>query len=255
MPRLRPSDLVYWLLAGISLAVIPLGLFPGVAVVRMAPTALLAAIALPRTRSLFGTTIAWGLFWGACGDWFLGTFEPDLAPMGVIAFFLGHICYIAGMRRTGWQVSSGRRSIVAGLCLFGVGYGGFILWVNPLQPISRIAWVALDPAPQMLPVAPALLAYMPLLMGMASVAVLRRGSRLWSAGALIFVASDALIPLNQFLLPRPPGAICASNWLMFAGFLTYYWAQYWIAKGAMAEAADAGGEPHPARMQVADSGT
>ena len=235
-PRLRPSDLAYWLLAIVSIAVIPLGPFAGLAALRMAPTILLAAIALPRTRSRFGTTIGWGLFFGACGDWFLSTFDPDLAGFGVIAFLIGHICYMTGLRRAGWQATSARRAIVVALLSFGVAYAGYIAWVNPMQPVSHILWFDLHPAPQMLPVAPALLAYTPVLIGMASVAVLRRGSRLLAAGALGFVASDAMIPLNQFLLPRAPGAVCASNWLMVAGFVTYYGAQYWIARGAMAEA-------------------
>ena len=74
---------------------------------------------------------------------------------------------------------------------------------------------------------------MPALIGMASVAVLRRGSRLLAAGALVFVASDAMIPLNQFLLPNAHATdLCAAPWLMFTGFLTYYLAQALIALGA-----------------------
>ncbi|MBI5608467.1 MAG: lysoplasmalogenase [Deltaproteobacteria bacterium] len=240
MPRPRPFDLAYWLLASVSIAVIPLGPFTGLAALRMAPTLLLAGVAWAHTRRRFGVTIGLGLFLGAWGDWFLSTFDPDLAPLGVVAFLLGHISYIAGLRGAGWQATAARRAAAAGLVTFGLAYGGYIAWVNPLQPLSHILWFDLQPAPQLLPVAPALLAYMPWLIGMACVAVLRRGSRVLAAGALVFVASDAMIPLNQFLLPKPAGAVCASNWLMFAGFLTYYAAQFWIAKGAMDEAGPAG---------------
>lgn len=232
----RPLDLAYWLLASLSIAVIPLGSFAGLPVLRMAPTVLLAGMAWAGTRQHFGVTMGLGLFLGAWGDYFLSTFDPDLAPLGVIAFLLGHLSYIAGLRRVGWQTTPGRRAVVAGLVAFGASYGSYIAWVNPLQPVSHLLWFDLQPAPQLLPVAPALLLYMPWLIGMASVAVLRRGSRRLAAGALVFVASDALIPLNQFLLPRPAGAVCASNWLMFAGFVTYYAAQFWIAKGALDEA-------------------
>lgn len=237
---MRPTlvDIAYALLSLASIALIPLGVFNGLAFVRMAPTLLIAYAVLQGTRSAFGTTIAWGLLFGALGDYFLNTFDPDLGVFGVIAFLLGHICYIAGMRRAGWQVTPGRRAVVAGLATFGVVYGALIVWLNPLQPVQRIAWMALDPAPQLLPVAPVFVAYMPFLVGMACVATLRRGSRLMAAGGLIFVTSDALIPLNQYLLPKAqPTDPWASTALLYPGFITYYLAQYLIARGAMADAA------------------
>lgn len=235
-PRL---DLGYGLLAAISVGLIPMGVFPGLGLVRMAPTVVLALGALPRTRSVFGVTIACGLLAGAFGDYFLNTFDPDLAVFGVLAFLLGHVSYIAGLRRVGWSASPARRGLVTGLATFGLSYGGVIAWVNPQQPVRSIGWIHVDP-PQMVPVAPALLAYMPLLIGMASVAVLRRGSRLLALGALVFVASDAIIPLNQFLLPRAhPGDLYATEALLYPGFITYYLAQYLIARGAMAESSAA----------------
>jgi uncharacterized membrane protein YhhN len=228
-------DLAYGLLAAISVGLIPMGVFPGLGLVRMAPTVVLALGALPGTRPAFGVTIACGLLAGAFGDYFLSTFDPDLAVYGVLAFLLGHAFYIAGLRRTGWSASPARRGLVTGLAAFGLSYGGVIAWVNPLQPVRSIGWIHLDP-PRMVPVAPALLAYMPLLIGMASVAVLRRGSRVLALGALVFVASDAIIPLNQFLLPRAhPGDLYATEALLYPGFITYYLAQYLIARGAMAE--------------------
>ncbi len=234
----RRLDYAYGLLAAGSVALIPFGAFPGLAVARMAPTVLLAWYALQRTRAGFGTTLAWGLFFGAWGDYFLSTFDPDLGVFGVLAFLVGHVCYIAGLRRAGWTVTRARVSLVAGLALFGLGYGGYIAWVNPQQLVSSIGGFQLTPAPQWLPVAPALLVYMPLLIGMASVAVLRNGSRVVAAGALVFVASDAIIPLNQFLLPKAhPSDLCATTALMYPGYITYYLAQFLIARGAMAESA------------------
>ena len=236
-----PALVAYALLSLFSIGLIPLGVFDGLAWLRAAPTVLLAYVALRETRRRFGATIAWGLGCGAAGDYFLNTFDPDLAPLGVLAFFAGHVAYIAGLRRAGWQVTTGRMRGVAALAAFGLAYGAVILWFNPLQPVRRIAWVALDPAPQWLPVAPALLTYMPLLVGMAYVAVLRRGSRMVAAGALVFVASDALIPLNQFLLPKQQaGDPWASTALLYPGFITYYLAQYLIARGAMLETAGVG---------------
>lgn len=227
---------LYGLLSLVSVGLIPVGLFDGLALIRAAPTVLLAFTTLQGTRHQFGTSIAWGLLFGAAGDYFLNTFDPDLAPFGVLAFFAGHVAYITGLRRTGWQPTTGRRQGVAALVAFGLGYGAVILWFNPLQPVRYIGWIALDPAPQWLPVAPALLSYMPALIGTASVAVLRRGSRLVTAGALVFVASDALIPLNQFLLPKQDaGDPWASTALLYPGFITYYLAQYLIARGALAE--------------------
>lgn len=227
----------YWLLSLLSIGLIPFGIFDGLAIIRMAPTVLVAYATLRSTRQVFGTTIAWGLLFGAAGDYFLNTFDPDLAPFGVLAFFGGHVAYIAGLRRAGWQATTGRLQGVAALIAFGVAYGAVIVWFNPMQPVRHIAWVALGPTPQLVPVAPALLAYMPLLIGMASVAVLRRGSRIVTAGALVFVVSDALIPLNQFLLPKQhPGDPWALTALLYPGYLTYYLAQYLIARGVMNEA-------------------
>jgi uncharacterized membrane protein YhhN len=234
----------YGLLSAASIALIPLGPFAGLGIVRMAPTVLLALGVLRGTRPLFGVTVTAALLCGALGDYFLNTFDPDLGVWGVVAFLVGHVFYIAGLRRGGWHPTPSRRRLVGALWAFGLGYGAIIAWVNPLQAVSSIAGVALTPAPQMLPVAPALIAYMPALIGMACVAVLRRGSRVLAAGALVFVASDAIIPLNQFLLPKAhPGDLYASAALLFPGFITYYLAQYLIARGAIADAAS---QPVPA---------
>jgi uncharacterized membrane protein YhhN len=233
-PRL---ELAYGVLSVLSIGLIPLGPFPGLGLVRAAPTVVLAAGALGPTRAAFGVTIALGLLLGAFGDYFLNTFDPDLAVWGVLSFLLGHVAYLVGLRRAGWHPTPARRRIVAALAAFGVTYAAVIAWINPVQRVRSIAWVHLDPAPQALPVAPAMIAYMPLLIGMASVAVLRRGSRVLAAGALVFVASDAIIPLNQFLLPKAhPGDLYASAALLYPGFITYYLAQYLIARGAMADA-------------------
>ena len=235
--RTRRLDLAYGLLVLLSVGLIPLGPFAGLGLVRMAPTVVLGLLALRPTRAGFGPTIAAGLLLGAAGDYLLNTFDPNLGVYGVLAFLLGHACYIVGLRRAGWAHTPARRGLVFGLAACGLAYAAIIAWINPRQPVSAIAWMHLHPAPQMLPVAPALLLYMPFLISMASVAVLRRGSRLLTAGALIFVVSDAMIPLNHFLLPRAhPGDFYASAALLYPGFITYYLAQYLIARGAMAEA-------------------
>lgn len=254
-PTDRRLTALFAVLSVASIGVIPLGPFAGLAVLRMVPTLVLVLMAWRSTRAHFGLTIAAGLFCGAWGDWFLGTFDPNWGIFGVLAFFIGHVCYISGMRRVGWAPTPERRALVLLLALFGLGYGGVIAWHNPLQTVTAIAWLPVDP-PLSLPVAPALLAYMPALVGMAAVSVLRRGSRVMTAGALIFVASDGLIPLNQFLLPRAhPGDLYASDWLLVAGFVTYYLGQYLILRGAVEEAAQGTGaaqapsgtplQPHP----------
>lgn len=233
----RPErfDVVYGLMALFAIALIPLGPFTGLPLIRMAPTLLLAWVTWRRTRSVFGITIGLGLFFGAWGDFFLNLFRADLAPLGMLGFFLGHIAYIAGMRRSGWASTPGRRAAVVGLIVFGVSYAALIAWFNPQQEVSSIAGIALTPAPQLLPVTPALLPYLPALIAMASVALLRRGSWLVPAGALVFVSSDALIPVNLFLLPKAAGSLYASDALMFVGFGTYYLAQYLMARGAADE--------------------
>lgn len=224
----------YWLLALASMAVIPLGPFAGLAFLRMAPTVLLVVLAWRTTRARFGNTVAAGLFWGAWGDFFLGTFDNSVAVVGVLAFLIGHVCYIRGWRRAGWQFARGRVALVGALGVFGVAYGGYILWVNPHIALDHVG--PLEIAPVSLPVSPALLLYLPFLLAMAAVAVLRRGSRLLAASALVFVASDAMIPLNQFLLAKAHATdLYATDALMWAGFATYYGAQFGIWWGAKRE--------------------
>ena len=80
---------------------------------------------------------------------------------------------------------------------------------------------------------------------MARVAVVRRGSRLLAGGALVFAASDVLIPLSQLpLLTASPTDAYATPWLMFADFVTQYAAQPLTARRARAERGSLGA-PHP----------
>lgn len=61
----------------------------------------------------------------------------------------------------------------------------------------------------------------------------------FSVGALLFVASDALIPLNVFLLPKMhANDLFATTMLLHPGFTAYYAAQYLIALGASRETAE-----------------
>ena len=235
---MKATTITFLMLAILSLGLIAVPPFPGIAVIRMAPTLVLVAAALRVTRPAFGVTVAAGLFFGAWGDYFLNTFDADLAIYGVAAFLSGHLFYIAGFRRAGFSPSRGRWTIVAALIVFVVAYGAVLIIMNPQHPVSRILPFGPRGTPQPTPVAGPVIGYSVVLITMAAVAVLRRGSHLLAAGALIFVASDAVIPLNVFLLPKAhPGDLFATTGLLYPGFFTYYLAQYLIALGAIGEAA------------------
>ncbi len=234
---MKTTTVVFVMLSILSLGLIAVPPFPGIAVIRMAPTLVLVVAALGATRTAFGITVAAGLFFGAWGDYFLNTFDADLAIYGVAAFLIGHVFYIVGFRRAGFAMSRGRWAIVAGLLVFAISYAAVLLIMNPMHPVSRILPFGPRGTPQLTPVAGPVIGYTVVLITMASVAVLRRGSRVLAAGALVFVASDAVIPLNVFLLPKAnPGDLFATTWLLYPGFFTYYLAQYLIARGAIREA-------------------
>lgn len=233
---MKPWTLLYFALVALSIALIAVPPFDGLAVARMAPTLVLVGVALRETRARFGTTIAAGLFFGAWGDYFLNTFDPNFGVWGLIAFLIGHLFYIAGLRHSGLDATSSRRRIVAALVAITAIYAMYIVWRNPLQPVTRLLPFGPHGPEQMLPVSPAIVLYAAVLVAMTAVAVLRRGSRLIAIGALVFVVSDALIPLNIFLLPKAhPGDVYATTALMYPGFLTYYLAQFLIALGACSE--------------------
>jgi uncharacterized membrane protein YhhN len=235
---MKATTVAYVMLSTLSLGLIAVPQFPAIAFIRMAPTLVLAAVALRATRPAFGFTVAAGLFFGACGDYFLNTFDADLAIYGVAAFLIGHVFYVVGFRRAGFSASRVRWAVVAALLVFAVSYGAVLLIMNPLHPVSRILPFGPRGTPRPTPVAVPVIIYTVVLVTMASIAVLRRGSRLVGAGALLFVASDAVIPLNVFLLPKAHASdFFASTGLLYPGLITYYLAQYLIALGAIRDAA------------------
>ncbi|ABI78088.1 putative membrane protein [Hyphomonas neptunium ATCC 15444] len=120
------------------------------------------------------------------GDAFLaGKAERWLLP-GMAAFFLGHVCYVALFWSAG-QVSGDLMNYLARGVLVFAG-AGYVFWLSPSLGPMRAAVLAY--------------AAVILVMGAAAIA-LPPGYALVLVGALMFIASDAI--LAHELFRRPPG--------------------------------------------------
>jgi uncharacterized membrane protein YhhN len=135
-----------------------------------------------------------------CGDVLL-MLPRDRFVAGLGAFLLGHLAYIAGFHAAG-----------APLIAVAAWLAPLLLFVTAVMtPVIR---GALRRGRRAL-VAP-ILAYSVVISVMAASA-LAGGSRLAAAGALLFVASDALIALRRFVADRP--------WMRLAIIVTYHLGQ------------------------------
>lgn len=149
------------------------------------------------------------------GDAFLaGRTERWLIP-GMAAFFIGHVFYVALFWSAG-QVSGDTLNYLARAVLVLAG-AGYMFWLSPSL------------GPMRLPV----LAYagVILVMGAAAIA-LPPGYRLVLVGALMFIASDAI--LANELFRRPAGEM--PRWLPSISLWNlYFFGQMLIALGFLAK--------------------
>lgn len=149
------------------------------------------------------------------GDAFLaGRTERWLIP-GMAAFFIGHVFYVALFWSAG-QVSGDLLNYLgrAVLVLAGAGY---VLWLSPSLGAMRLPVLAY--------------AGVILVMGAAAIA-LPPGYGLVLIGALMFIASDAI--LANELFRRPPGEM--PRWLPSISLWNlYFFGQMLIALGFIAK--------------------
>jgi uncharacterized membrane protein YhhN len=137
---------------------------------------------------------------GLGGDVFL-MLPRDRFVVGLGAFLLGHLAYIAGF------TAAGLATRTAGLLLLPL----LVLLAVVMTPVIR----ALLRSGRRTLVAP-ILVYA-LVISVMAASALATGSRLAAAGALLFVASDGLIAHRKFVGERP--------WMALVIIVTYHLAQ------------------------------
>jgi uncharacterized membrane protein YhhN len=173
----------------------------------------LAWRAQPAVSGRYRRWILTGILFSCCGDVLL-MLPQDLFVPGLLAFLLGHLCFLAAF------LGDSRFAARPFLMLASLGYGA----INLLLLWPSIA-VSLR-----LPV----IVYVTVLACMAGQAAVRArgfamrrnalaGSAMRAAvGALVFMLSDSLLAWNRFHAPIP----LADLWVLS----TYYLALWWIAR-------------------------
>lgn len=169
------------------------------------PIAILGAMALRHLEGLTRSLTLAALSFSALGDVLLEMDFPDQFIFGLGAFLLAQLIYaINFLRHADFR---NRRSLIR---------------IVPVILASIFLARLILPATGEL--APAVLVYLLAIIAMALGAAAHRGnSTLLFVGAITFMASDALIALNKFIVPVP----FADTAIM----LTYYGAQFAILYG------------------------
>lgn len=184
----------------------------------------LEAVAKPLTMvALLGAALSLGAADTAPGRWLLVALALCLAGdvallskseprflAGLGAFLLGHLAYVAALRPLGGQ------SIAAAL----PGLGAVLLLVLVVgRPVLAATRRQGEPG-----LAGAVAAYM-IVIGAMVVTAFGTGRPVVAAGALVFMASDAVLALDRFVRPRP--------WAPLVVMVTYHLGQGLIVAGAL----------------------
>lgn len=213
-PRLRDGLIVLLAIAAIVGAAAPADARWLHWLAKPATTLLIASIAWqvrPALSPRYRRAVLLGMALSCLGDIAL-MLPVDAFLPGLVAFLLAHLCYIVafaeGARRG--------RALLASVLLLGTVAAVNVIGLWPHLPV-----------PMRLPV----LVYVGALALMAALALARavprshvspHGARWAAAGALLFVASDALLAWDRFA-----GGLPQASLLVLA---TYYAAQYGIAR-------------------------
>ena len=183
---------------------------PARAVLKVSGVAILAAIAF----ATGGPWLLWAaLLASAIGDAFLaGKPERWLLP-GMAAFFLAHVFYVIlfwqmGQGGAGWPVKVAQAALV-------LGGAAYIFWLSPSLGKMRLPVIAYGAV---------------ILMMGAAALDLPIANWLVALGALMFIASDAL--LANELFRRPPGE-AARKLPSIALWFLYFFGQAAITLGVV----------------------
>lgn len=176
--------------------------YPLSAIIKAAGIVLLGLLAFDRRAPLLGL----GLLLGALGDVFLAL-EPPQVALGIGAFGLGHIIYLALFAKL-WRSEGARGGVgwVAALALACFGLA-MLVYLQPHFGALRV---------------PASI-YNGIIIVMACLALVGRSPTFAWAGALLFVASDSLLAMRMFA-----GQL---DWAGPLVWLTYYLGQAGLALG------------------------
>jgi uncharacterized membrane protein YhhN len=189
----------------------PFGILPfNPILVKGSAVGLLAIYALLRVSSFDHLLLVIALLAGAVGDMQLEIQLPDAFVSGLKNFLVGHIFYIIIFWRNrldAFEVSRSRMN-VASLLWVAAAVGTIWLWPSIVDGKFHLAAYAIG------------------ILGMATAALISRYPlKLVGTGAILFIASDALIGADLLFLIQ--------DWVMYLVWPTYYLAQILITAGIL----------------------
>jgi alkenylglycerophosphocholine hydrolase len=212
----RHATVAFVLLAIFNVVLFLTAPFAGSVFVRWAVSFFLLYVALRRTRRAFGWLVALAMAFGVIGDLALAPLSRATFSLGVAAFLIGHVFYIAAFGRRGFASAPWKHLLAA-----PVAIGAVVLSVLVL---GRLA--GREPTPLL----GGVLVYDAVLLAMSLVAIYRAPRSLRIAlGAVIFFISDAHIAVNFMLRDVPLRS------LLVSGLILYMLGQYLLVFGAWQE--------------------
>lgn len=181
--------------------------FPGVTVLKGLSVAPLALLVWTKLKGRDGVVLGLALAFGSLGDVLLD-WSAGMFPFGLGAFLIGHFCYIAVFSRNREKKRPIAWTTWLVLLLLAVASGGISVYLVPATGS----------------LAPAVVAYVSALVGMAATAVALQLAEPWvMIGGLLFVVSDSVLAVSKFMSPVP-----GRGWIVWS---TYYLAQLLLAVG------------------------
>ncbi len=197
--------LIFFGFAVVFIATLNMRPYPFVFLVKAVPTYSLAVLAFLNIGGLRGKLIGIGLIFSGVGDIVLELDRDSLFTVGLGAFLVAHLFYIAAFTKD-IQFKGPRSMVAAAILVYGCLIG-FVMIPN----LGNM----------LLPV----VAYLVIIVAMGVLAALS-GVNHWLVvvGACLFIASDSIIAVNRFMTSVPN-----SSFLIMS---TYYPAQLLITAGA-----------------------
>lgn len=178
--------------------------FPGSFILKAFPAVFLSMLMFRHVKTPQGWLVGIGLLFSAGGDVALDYDRINLFLMGLVLFLIAHVFYIIAFSRS-MELSLKR-------------------WFPRLVVVLSaliLAWVLRDIRPdRLVPV----MVYLAVIAFMAFMAFSMKPFRLLvAAGAVLFMVSDTIIAVNQFLYPLPHSTVYNIS--------IYYTAQFLISLG------------------------
>ncbi len=187
--------------------------FPGSAVLKWFPIGMLALYVLRRRQSRQEWMLAFALLFHSVGDILLDLDRTGYLMVSIGGFLLGHLFYIATFLpdvRKGIRMTAGKKIFVSGVVLYTIVMGVVLL--------PRLKGFMIGPV----------VVYMAAIGTMVVMSVLPSYRAKWiTLGAVLYIASDSLIAVNQYVTPVPESH--------FLTWPSYYLGQVLIVMGFLRE--------------------